>query len=84
MCVRAREQVGDRQQADRLYAEAHSGGIFDHRLKNAFGVHVVGTMDLHRLIASVARAAVRFVLADLRWGASASSSTGELNIITGV
>ena len=61
-----------------MYAEAYSDGLLDHRLESS-----PTDMDLHRLPASVARAAVRFVLADLRRTASSSLPMRDFNVVTG-
>ena len=69
--ISACEEGGAVRQCDALYAEAYAVGLLDHRLETS-----PTDMDLHFLSASVARAAVRFVLSDLRRTALSSPICG--------
>ena len=76
--ISACEEAGVVRQCDALYAEAYSAGLLDHRLESS-----PIDIDLHYLPASVARAAVRFVLANLRRTASSSLLMKDLYVVTG-
>ena len=76
--ILACEEAGAVCQCDSLYAEVFADGSLDHR-PDSFSID----MDLHGLCASVARAAVRFVLTDLRWTASSSLPMRDLKVVTG-
>ena len=86
-------------ECDALYAQAHAARVLDHRLEPpacsgpgapaAQPPRFAASLDLHRFVGSVARAAVRYVLAGLRRApssASEDSSPGpasDLEVVTG-
>ena len=76
--ISACEEGGFVRQSDALYAEAHVDGLLDYRL-----VSCPTDIDMHGFCASVVRAAVRFVLTDLRQTASSSCPMRDLNVVTG-
>ena len=66
------------RQCDALYEKAYVVGLLDHPLESC-----PTDMDIHGLCASIARAAVRFVLTDLRRTASSSCPMRDFNLVTG-
>ena len=76
--ISACEECGAVLYCDALYAEAYAAGLLDHRLQSS-----PTDMDLHNFVTSTSRAAVRFVLTDLRRTASSSCLMGDLQVVTG-
>ena len=75
--ISACEEAGAVRQSDALYAEAFADGLLDHRHES-----FPTDMDIHSLCASVAWAAVRFVLTDLRRTASSSMQMRDLIVVS--